>query len=385
MPKDYYQILGVAKAASEEEIKKAYRRLAHQYHPDKAGGNEQKFKEINEAYQILSDKKKRAHYDRFGTTEPFGSAQGWPFGGFSAQGGPASGWDFGGFSADGFEFGDQVYSDFGDLGGIFESFFENLGVKPRRRTYQKGSDLETEENISLEEAFRGVTKNLKIKTFVVCKHCGGGGADESAGHKTCSTCGGQGEIKEQQRTFFGSFSQVRVCDKCRGTGQIPNKICGFCGGGGRVSSEREVKLDILPGIADGQIIKIKGMGEAGDRGAATGDLYVRVRVRSHPTFERRGDDLVVKKELKILDLLLGKKIEVPTISGGKISAEIPTHFNLKDNLRISGEGMPRFGSGGSTWLATSRGDLLISFIVKAPKKLDSKTRKILEELEKEEL
>lgn len=362
--KNYYEILGVGKNASEEEIKKAYRRLAHQHHPDKAGGNEGKFKEINEAYQVLSNRKKRAQYDRFGTAEPFA---GFGFGDFSA-GGPAAGWDFG--------FGSQG-ADFGDLGEIFESFFEGLGVRPRRPTYERGSDLETVEEITLEEAFRGVTKDVHVKTFVRCERCNGHGGDPAAGSKACSTCNGQGEIKEHKRTFFGSFSQVKTCGECHGSGKIPNAICHSCKGNGRVSGERRVQVDILPGIQDDQIIKIKGAGEAGERGTAVGDLYIRAKVKPHSAFERRGDDLVIRKEADVFDLLLGRRIEVPTISGGTIRVEIPAHFNLKDDMRIPGEGMPRFGGFG-------RGDLLVSFIVKAPKKLSAKTRKILEELEGED-
>lgn len=365
--KDYYKILGVARAASDEEIKKAYRKLAHQYHPDKAGGDERKFKEINEAYQVLSDRIKRANYDRFGTAEPMGGFPGGgqePFwGGF--QGGEP--WEGFGFNVDGNQ------GDFADIGNIFESFFEGLGVKPRRRTYERGSDLEIVEEIALEEAFRGAQKTLRVKTLVRCESCAGQGADTKAGFTACSRCAGQGEIREQKKTFFGSFSQVKICDTCRGTGQIPNKICVACRGMGRISAEREIKLDILPGVEDGQLIKVSGAGEAGEKGTAAGDLYVRIKIKQNPIFERRSADLIVKKELKVLDLLLGKKIEVPTINGGKIHVEIPAHFNLKENLRIPEEGMPRFGSYG-------RGDLLVSFIIKAPKKLNPRAKKILEDL-----
>ncbi|OGY99600.1 MAG: molecular chaperone DnaJ [Candidatus Liptonbacteria bacterium RIFCSPLOWO2_01_FULL_52_25] len=365
--KNYYKILGIEKSATDDEVKKAYRRLAHQHHPDKTGGDEEKFKEINEAYQVLSDGQKRAQYDRFGTADSMG-------GGFGGQ-------QWGGFQGgippnrgDGFGFNVDPHN-MGDLGDIFETFFEGLGVKPRRRTYERGSDLELVEEISLEEAFRGVTKHLKIETFVRCETCKGQGVEAKAGFSTCAACNGQGEIKENRRTFFGSFSQVRACEKCRGTGQVPNKACAACKGAGRVTSKREVSVEILPGIEDGQLIKIKNAGEAGERGTAAGDLYVRIKVRPHSHFERHGADLMVRNELNIVDLLLGKKIEVPTISGGKINVEIPAHFNLKDNLRIGGEGMPRFGSYG-------RGDLLVNFIVKAPKKLSGKAKKMLEELER---
>jgi molecular chaperone DnaJ len=353
--KDYYKILGVSRNASQEEIKKAYRKLAHQYHPDKPGGDEKKFKEINEAYQVLSDEKKRAMYDRYGTVD-FGA-------GFEAG---APQWDFGQFD---FE---NIWGDFGDLSDFFETFFGGFGTKQKRPVYQRGSDIEVIQEITLEEAFWGTTKEFDVKTFLTCDACGGMGGDKSSGVKTCSTCNGRGEIKEFQRTFFGSFSQIKTCPTCGGVGNIPVNLCSKCNGTGRIKGERHIKVEILPGVSNNQLIKIKGMGEAGERGAGTGDLYVRIKIKPHKIFERQGDDLIVKKELNILDLLLGKKIEIPTISGRKIEVEIPPNFNLKDYLRIPGEGMPRMHSYG-------RGDLLVDFIIKTPKKLSPKLRKILED------
>jgi molecular chaperone DnaJ len=300
-------------------------------------------------------------------------------GGFNWQGGQGFGGGnpFEGFGFD-FQNGGQGFSDMnGDLNDIFESFFEGLGVRPRRKTYERGADLEMVEEITLEEVFRGVTKELRLETLMRCETCKGQGADTKAGFTTCSVCGGQGEIKEHKKTFFGSFSQVKACGKCRGAGQIPNKICSTCSGAGRVKAVRNVRLEILAGIESEQLIKVNGAGEAGERGTASGDLYVRIRIRPHALFVRQGADLVVKKELKVIDLLLDRKVELSTISGGKIGVEIPAHFNLKDHLRVAGEGMPRFGARG-------RGDLLVDFIIKAPKKLSSKAKRILEELEKEE-
>lgn len=357
--KDYYKILGVNKNASEEEIKKAYRKLAHQYHPDKPTGDEKRFKEINEAYQVLSDKKKREFYDKYGTAEPFGAGAGFDPSNFSN-------WDFGNVDFGG------AWTDFGDLGDLFESFFGGFGRTQKRAVYNRGSDLEIIQEITLEEAFKGITKNLNIKTFVKCEVCNGKGGDLSAGFKTCATCNGRGEIREQQRTFFGSFSQIKTCPTCRGVGTIPNKICSVCNGTGRVKGEHNIKVEILPGISNNQLIKIKGMGEAGEKGAASGDLYVRIKIKSHPVFERVGDDLIIKKELNIFDLILGKKIEIPTIDGKKIHIEIPERFNLKDKLRIPNEGMPKMNSYG-------RGDLLVDFIIKAPKKVSGKIKKVLEE------
>ncbi len=366
MNKDYYKILGVSKVASEDEIKKAYRKLAHQFHPDKAHGDEKKFKEINEAYQILSDREKRARYDRFGTSEPFGGAHGWP-GGQGKEPHAHWSWDVSGFNP-------ENYSDLGDLGEVFDTFFEGLGVRPRRQTYQRGSDVEITKEIELEAAFRGITAEIKYTVAIRCETCKGEGGDAKAGSAMCTACNGRGEVKEQRQTFFGSFAQIVTCAQCRGMGKIPNKICATCAGTGRVNGERRVSIDILPGIEDDQIIKVKNGGEAGERGTAAGDLYVRVKVKPHAVFTRHGEDLTVKKEVGVFDLLLGRKIEIPTISGGKLKIEIPAHFNLKEKLRIPGEGMPRFGSYG-------RGDLLADFIIKAPKKLDAKKQKLLEGIE----
>jgi len=364
--KDYYTILGIHRTATEDEVKKAYRKLAHQYHPDKAGGNEEKFKEINEAYQVLSDKNKRAQYDRFGTADP-------SMGGFPGGSGQ---WGNGFPEGFGFGFDPQNMGEMGDLGDMFDSFMEGLGMRQRRKTYEKGSDLEMQEQITLEETFRGVIKALRLRTFVQCSKCSGKGAEPGSVFEKCSTCDGQGEVREQRRTFFGSFSQVKVCVKCHGSGQIPKKPCAVCRGAGRIEANRDIKVEILAGIEDGQLIKIKGMGEAGERGSAAGDLYIRVRVQRHPVFERHGSDLLVHRELNVIDLLLGRKIEVPTIAGGKVAVEIPANFNLKDNLRIPNEGMPQFGS-------HARGDLLVSFVMKAPKQPGGRAKKLLEELEKE--
>lgn len=363
MPKDYYKILGVDRTASEEDIKKAYRKLAHQYHPDRPGGNEQKFKEINEAYQILSNKEKRAQYDRFGRM--FDGAG--PFGG---------GFDFRNFS-DGFEFGFDLrhFEDLGGISDIFDAFFDGLGVK-RRKTYKRGSDVELVEELTLEEVFRGVNKPARINMLVSCRECGGQGFDAAAGSAPCASCDGRGEIRESRNTFFGSFSQVRPCGKCFGSGQIPKKICHSCQGSGRVRGAREINLNILPGVADGQIIKLAGAGEAGERGAEAGDLYIHIKVKQHPLFERQGDDLLVNREVNILDALLGKKIEINSISGNKITIEIPPNYNLKEKLRIPGEGMPKFGGKG-------RGDLYVVFDIKTPGKLSAKAKKLLDELRRE--
>lgn len=374
---DYYKILGVNKNASEEEIKKAFRKLAHKYHPDKGGGDEKKFKEINEAYQVLSNKEKRAQYDRFGKVfEGAAGGQKGPFGGFGFDfsTGPGAGF--------GFDFDPRMF-DGSDLSDIFDVFFEGIGFKPKRRTYQRGSDIEIVQEITLEEVFGGVKKNLKYKIAVRCQKCGGLGHDEKSKFHQCPACAGQGEIKETRSTFFGSFVQVKKCHKCFGSGQIPDKFCDICRGSGKVSGEKEVKVEIRPGVSDGQLIKIKGAGEVGERGAGEGDLYVRIKVKPHPVFERRGDDLRIKKEVNLIDILLGRKIEIPTISGHKLQVEIPAHFDLKQDLIIPGEGMPRFGAMPVGGQVSGRGNLIVEFKIKTPKKLSEKAKKILEDLEGE--
>ena len=375
MAKDYYKILGINKNASEDEIKKAFRKLAHQHHPDK-GGDEKKFKEINEAYQILVNKEKRAQYDRFGQT--FGGAGGWPG---ANQGGPFGGFQGGPFGEVRFDFDG---GDMGDLGEIFNAFFEGIGMKQKRRTYRRGSDIEIVREITLEESFFGKKEEINYLTMVRCEKCNAVGYDPKGGFNKCDICGGRGEIKETRRSFFGDFVQVKSCQKCFGNGEIPKKICEVCRGSGRVKGERKIAVEIRPGISDSQIIKVQSAGEAGERGAKEGDLYVRVRIKPHPVFKRYDDDLLIKKEISLVDLLLEKNIEILTIAGNKLNVSAPENFDIKSNLRITGEGMPRFPSTSSGQVGSiGRGDLIIEFSVKTPKKLNAKAKKILEDLEKE--
>lgn len=360
--KDFYKILGVKKDATEDDIKKAYRKLAHQFHPDKQGGNEAKFKEVSEAYQILSNKEKRAMYDRFGRVDgassggsPFG-AGGWPgFGDFNVE--------FG-FGADGF----------GDASDVFDAFFEGLGLR-RRKTYQRGGDVEIMQEIILEEAFSGVKKTVKYDTFVNCKQCEGVGYDKKSGVTACSACGGQGEIRESRRTFFGAFSQVKVCPDCQGSGEKPNKICSYCSGSGRETGSRQVEIFIKSGIDNKQVITIKGAGEAGGRNSQPGDLYIVIKVKPHSVFERHGADLLIKQFIGVAEAFLGKKIKINTLAGRFIEIEAPAGFNFKEKLRLAGLGMPKLEGG--------HGDLYVDFELRQPKKLSPKAQKLLEELDRE--
>ncbi len=355
--KDYYKVLGVDKNASEDEIKKAYRKLAHQYHPDKSGGDEARFKEIGEAYQILSSKEKRVQYDRHGATgDPF------QHGGFHSQG----------FGNGGFGFHAE---DFADLNDIFSAFFEGVGGQ-KRKTYRRGADLEFVQEITLEEAFRGTTKTISFPTFIACETCEGKGAELSAGTEQCTSCGGHGEVRETKQTFFGNFAKVRTCEKCHGTGEMAKKVCATCKGGGRIRGERKASVDIRPGIADNQIIKAGGSGEAGEQGAETGDLYIRIRVAPHKIFQRQGDDLLIAKEITPFDILLGREMQIPIIDGTKKTIIIPSGFNLRKPFAIANEGMPRLSGRG-------RGGLLVVFTIITPKRLNKKAQELLAKAEKE--
>lgn len=356
--RNYYEVLGVDKNASDEEIKKAFRRLAHKYHPDK-GGDGEKFKEINEAYQVLSNKEKRAQYDQFGRV-------------FSGAGGPSHG---GGFDFGAGPFGNVRFDfqDLGDISDIFETFF---GGGARKRTYRRGADLEVREEIALEDAFYGTKKEVSYVTHARCARCGGIGHDPAEGLDACATCAGKGEIREARQTFFGNFVQVRACPACGGSGKVPKKICAECRGTGRVRGKKTASVEIRPGIEDGQIIKIAGAGEAGEKGAGEGDLYVRVSVKPHTVFTRKGDSLVVRKKVNALDILLGDEIIVPTIEGESAAVSVPKGGNLGDAIAVSGKGMPRRDGKG-------RGDLIIELEVKVPKKLSAKAKDTLEKLRRE--
>jgi len=370
--KDYYEILGVSKNASEEEIKKKYRELAHKYHPDRPGGDEKKFKEINEAYSVLSNKEKRKQYDQFGTAEPFtgsGFSGGYnPFG----AGGPFAGGGFSGQGPFGFDF-ETSGQDFSDIGDIFDMFFGGSRRRTSGNTRKKSDDIEIRLDISLEEAYSGGSKTIRYQTYVDCSACHGRGYDERGGFKKCETCNGSGVVREEYSSFFGRFSQTRTCPTCGGTGKIPNKICSVCGGSGRVKGEKEVKISIAPGISDGQIIKISGAGPAGGRFFNNGDLYIQIKIKPHPVFSRLGNDLVVKKEISVVDWLIGKPLEVPTISGKTIKVELPPKLKINEYLRIPKEGMPYFGRFG-------KGDLLVELTLKIPPRIPPELKKGLEGL-----
>ncbi|MEX0877426.1 MAG: molecular chaperone DnaJ [Candidatus Spechtbacterales bacterium] len=355
--KNYYDILGVSKGASKEEIKKAYRKLAHQHHPDKGGGDEDKFKEINEAYQVLSDDSKRQQYDQFGQSFG-GGAQGNPFGG---QGNP--------FRGQGVEF---------DLGDIFEQFFGG-GASPgdrRGRRETRGRDIEVSLEITLEEAYLGTQKDVSYQTHVVCERCGGKKHEPGSKMITCPTCRGVGKIKQQQRTFLGVFENVQTCPECNGGGSIPDKKCTKCYGEGRIQDSVNVTVDIPAGISDGSAVKIEGAGEAGTNGSS-GALYAHIRVKPHSVFKRRESDLYSSVNVNVSQAVLGDTIKVDTIDG-KVDLKVPMGTQSGELIRMRSKGMPKLRSRG-------RGDHFVEVNVDIPKKVTKKTESLFKKLREEGL
>jgi len=366
MAEDYYKILGVSKGATDDEIKKAYRKMAHKYHPDKKGGDEAKFKEINQAYQVLSDKAKRQQYDQFGQTFE-GGRPGAGQGGFGGQGFGGfdfSGFDFGGQQSGGFEFGGEGFDD------IFSSIFGGSGRGGRRRA--RGADIQVDVEISFEEMVRGTEKEIKLYKRATCDRCHGKGGEPGAGEKTCPTCKGAGRVETVRRSIFGSFSQVTECPECHGEGKIYDRKCSKCGGDGRVKEEQKIKIEIPAGIADGQTMTMQGYGEAGEKGAPAGDLYINVHVLPHKKLKRKGNDILSTEYAPFSVTTLGGKIEIETISGPLI-LKIPAGTQSGEIFRVKGEGVPELRGRGV-------GNHLVTVVVKVPKSLSREQKNILEKL-----
>lgn len=364
--RDYYTILGVPRNASEEEIKKAYRKLAHKYHPDK-GGDAEKFKEVNEAYQVLSNKEKRAQYDRYGRV---------------FEGGAGSGFDQGfswGWGVDPETMREKFGEDFdvGDLGDIFEDFFSGFGGRSRRER-KRGTDIVVDLEIPLEAVLRGHEKKISLYKFIVCSRCAGSGGEPGTKVQECFSCRGTGEVHRIQKTFFGSFTTSAVCPECEGEGTKPEKLCNVCRGEGRVKSEETIKIFIPAGVDTNQEIKVVGKGDAGRKGGKAGDLYVRIVLKKHPVFERRGDDLHITQSISFSQAVLGGEIELPTLDGKSIFLKIPEGTESGKIFRIAGKGVPHFSGYG-------RGDLYVKLLIKTPKKLTKKQKELVEELRKEGL
>lgn len=362
MNKDYYEILGVNKNASKDEIKKAFYKLAHKYHPDKKDGNEAKFKQVNEAYQVLSDDAKRSKYDQFGSQYENMNQGGY---GGASQGG------FGGFDfSGGFQNGDF---DFGNLNDIFSDFFNGGGMGGGRRQQRRGRDISTEIFISFEEAIFGITRKILITKTSNCSTCHGSGAKPNTKMETCKYCNGQGHIREAKRTILGTISSTKLCEECLGSGEVPKEKCDICKGKGVLRKEEEISVNVPAGIRDGEMIRMTGGGEAISKGTA-GDLYIKLNVKSHPVFKREGNDLVMNLDLKLTDALLGTEYPIKTLDGD-ITVKIPEGVSINEILRVKGKGVPNGKN--------KRGDLLIKLKIKLPNKISRKSREIIEQLKKE--
>jgi len=345
MAKDYYATLGISKNASQEEIKKAYKTLAKKYHPDinKSKDAEAKFKEINEAYSVLGNEKSRGQYDSFGTA-------GHGFEGFSGFQGGAHGFDF---------------SD------VFDTFFSGFGGGPRRRGSRRGDDLRYELTIDLEDAYHGAEKTISFDKYVVCDECNGAGGTSI---EKCSACNGSGFVQATNRTLFGVFATTSTCHKCKGEGSLPKNTCKKCGGEGKIVGEKKLKVKIPKGIETGMSIRISGEGEAGEKNAPSGDLYVEIKIRKHPVFERRGDDLLTRVPLSFIQAVFGDEIEVPTIDG-KVKLKIPPGTQSETIFRLKEKGMKSLKTG-------IFGDEFVKVRIEVPKKLTKKQKEILEDYAK---
>jgi molecular chaperone DnaJ len=378
MAKDYYQILGISKNASQDEIKRVFRKLALEHHPDKAGPDqkkreesEKKFKEINEAYQVLSDEKKRGQYDQFGATfEGVGAGFNWQdlarqygFG----SGGPS---DFNQGGGQGFNL------DLGDIGDLFGDFFGFGRREGRARSGSgRGRDLQVDLKVNFKEAIFGTEKEIEIYKNVTCTNCGGSGAEPGSKVSNCPTCGGAGQVANIQRTILGSFQTVTTCPDCDGEGKKADKKCSLCGGQGRNKELKKIKVKIPAGIDNKAVIKLTGQGEAGLKAGSAGDLFINLEIKEDPRFKRQGDDLFTQTLIPFSTFVLGGKIKVKTIEG-EIWLKIPAGTPSGRVFKIKGEGAPHLKRWG-------RGDLLVEAQAKTPEKLTKKQKELLEELEKE--
>jgi molecular chaperone DnaJ len=358
--RDYYEILGVSRNATIEEIKSAYRKLAMKYHPDRNPGNkeaEEKFKEATEAYEVLSDPEKRERYDRYGHE------------------GLRSGFDYHTYTNI-----DDIFSAFSDIFGgfgssIFDDFFGTSTRSRRTRTVhigERGSDLRIKLPLSLEEIATGVEKTIKLKKYIVCSECGGTGAKSGSGYRTCTTCNGTGEIRQVSRSFFGQFINISTCPTCGGSGKVIAEKCNNCGGEGRVQGEDTITIKIPAGVENGNYIPIQGKGNAGRRGGDPGDLIIVIEEKKHEYFERKGDDIYFNLLISFPEAVLGTKIEIPTLYG-KETIKIEPGTQPGTRIKLSGKGIPHLNQYG-------RGDQIVIINIYVPTNLTSKEKNILKEL-----
>lgn len=354
--KDYYEILGLQKNASSDDIKKAFRNLARKHHPDvnKEPDSDVKFKEINEAYQVLSDPRKRQQYDNFGTSDFSGGGFGQGFQGF----------DF-----------NQGFGDFEGFSDIFDAFFGGGGKRAARRSgRQDGADLRYDLELTLEEAYRGIEKEIEISHLVACQACKGSGAKPGTTPVKCQNCGGTGQVRKTQRTPLGAFTQVIPCPTCQGSGETISTPCPQCSGSGRTRSKHKVKIKVPAGIDSGTRMRVSGAGDAGLKGGSPGDLYVFIEVRQHGHFERDGDNLFIKKMITFVQASLGDELEVPTLDG-KATLKIPRGTQSGTSFRFKGKGMPSMQGRG-------RGDLIVLVEIETPANLTSEQEELLKRFAK---
>lgn len=364
MAKDYYKVLGVPQNATKEDIKKAYRKLAHQYHPDK-GGDEARFKEVSEAYQVLSNDSKRAQYDQFGRVFEGGSTG-------PGQGGFGFEWP-GGFRFDG-DIGGGAEFDFSD---VFEDFLSGFGGGRQKTRERKGRDIKTELEIPFEESIFGGKRDIELSKLSRCSRCEGSGGEPGSKLESCKTCDGKGNIQKTQRTFLGSFTQVGTCPECQGSGKRPEKKCHECHGKGILNATERIEVFVPKGIREGEVLKITGKGEASVAGGVPGDLYIRIRVRPHENFRRQEDDIVMELPIKLSQAVLGDSIDVEILDGG-ITLKVPEGTQSGDVLKVRGKGAPSSAGYG-------RGDLLIQVKVDIPRRISKKTKELIQELKTEGL
>ncbi|MFZ2299921.1 MAG: molecular chaperone DnaJ [Candidatus Moraniibacteriota bacterium] len=357
---NYYDTLGIAKGASDDEIKKAFRKLAHRYHPDKGGGDEKKFKEINEAYQVLSSKEKRHQYDQFGQTysgQGGGSRPGQGFGGFSSQG-----FDFDGFSAQG-----------GSASGWEDIFADMFGGGGRARGRSRaGADISVDAEITFEEMVKGVKKDVRLRKLSRCSVCHGMGGKPGVKETECPDCKGSGQIQSVVQTIFGAFAQMNACGRCHGRGKTYAEKCTECHGAGRMQKEEQIAIEIPAGVHDEQTLSMRGGGAAGEDGAPAGDLFINIRIRPHASLKRRGDDIVSHLDITFAQAAIGAKVDVGTIEG-PITMKIPAGTQPGEVFRIRGKGVPHLGHYG-------RGDHLVTVALRVPKKLSREEKHLIEQL-----
>jgi molecular chaperone DnaJ len=355
--RDYYEILGVSKGAGADEIKKSYRKLALQYHPDRNPGDkaaEEKFKEAAEAYDVLSNEEKRARYDRFGHQ------------GMSGNGG------FGGGAGMNME---DIFSQFGDIfgqGSPFESFFGGGGGRRERGRGERGSNIRIKVKLNLDEIANGVQKKIKVKKHIFCDGCGGTGAKDGSSYQTCSTCNGQGAVRKVTNTFLGQMATTATCPTCNGDGRIITNKCTKCRGEGRIYGEEQITMDIPAGVTDGVQLSMSGKGNAGLRGGPNGDLVISVEETHHEELRRDGNNILYELHLNIADAALGTQVEVPTIDG-RAKIKVPAGTQSGKTFRLAGKGVPSVNGYG-------KGDQLVVVQVFTPTHLSKEEEQLLERL-----